>query len=403
MKRNPSTENPRRVLFLVGRDALHPGAAGGDLQAWQWAKRMASQGWIVDYVCQSGRGLVERESISGVNIFRLGTGPLLALRAARYYRKHSRAIDFVYEDPIGAGRTPYLSPVYAKVPVLAVWHQVSGLLFTSIHGPVTARAMSSVERGIARFYRRSLLWAPSSERAGEVSVELRIPRERITVLPPTLAAGITIATQVSEPADRFLCLGVFRSYKDFGDVIRAMKLVLETAPSARLVVAGRHGSAEYEQELVELAQSLSIADCVEFRFGLTDAERQNLMRQSLALVLPSLLEGFGIVSIEANAEGTPVVASSGVPTAAVEEGVNGLRYPHGDVPALATALMRLISEPGLRNRMAWASLEHASGLTTDAVGPRFDQLVERAITQKDQTPTEIAGASSADLDQIVNS
>ncbi len=180
-------ESPRRhALFLVGRDAAHPSAAGGDLQAWQWAERMASQGWTVDYVCQSGHGLRPNEEISGINVLRLGAGPLLTLRAASYYRRNSGTVDFVYEDPIGAGRTPYLSPLYSRVPVVAVWHQVSGQLFRSIHGRVTAWAMSSVERGIARFYRKSLRWAPSSERAGEVSTELGIPRNRITVIPPTL-------------------------------------------------------------------------------------------------------------------------------------------------------------------------------------------------------------------------
>jgi len=368
-----------RALFLAGRDGLHPGAAGGDHQAWQWAKHLASSGWTVEYVAQSVPGRPQTEACAGISVLRLGTGPALAWRAAMHYRRNARTIDLVYEDPIGAGRIPYLAPLYSRAPVIAVWHQVSGDLLRSLHpGPVAA-AMSLAERAIALCYRRALLWAPSAERAAEITHELRIPRSRIVVVPPTLADGIDVAAQPSPAARHVLCMGLMRPYKNFEHVIEAMVKVRAEVPSAILVIAGRRSGAAYEDSLRQAVESSGLRSAVQFRFDISDGDRQDLMRQAATLVLPSLLEGFGIVSIEANAEGTPVVASSGVPVAAVEDAVNGLRYPFGDIGALAGCLVRLLKDDDLRHRLGVGAIAHAHALTVDAVAPQFDALVERAM------------------------
>lgn len=378
----PSESRQHRALFMVGRDAYHPRAAGGDLQAWQWAVHLASQGWLVEYVAQSAPGLPAEEERDGVRILRRGDGPLLAWRAFRHYRRHAADIDLVYEDPIGSGRTPYLSPLYSRVTVIAVWHQVSADLLRALRPGSVAATMAVVERVLARFYRRSLLWAPSAERAGEVSAELGIPRERIAVVPPTLAHDIVIAdAPASTPDQTVLCMGVMRSYKNFEHVVRAMGPVLAQVPQARLVIAGRHGDERYEQALAGEVHALGLGDAVEFRFDVSDDERQRLMRRCAALVLPSLLEGFGIVSIEANAEGTPVIASSGVPVAAVTHEVNGLRYDHGDIPALTGHLVDLLTDQAHRHELGLGAIAHAHGLTVASVSTRFDAVVERAVIE----------------------
>jgi glycosyltransferase involved in cell wall biosynthesis len=374
--------NPPRVLFLAGRDGLHPGAAGGDHQAWQWAKHLSAIGWTVEYIAQSAPGRPRTEECDGISVLRLGRGPALAWRAAMHYRRHARKIDLVYEDPIGAGRTPYLAPLYSRAPVIAVWHQVSADLLRSLHPRPVAKTMSLVERAVAACYRRSLLWAPSAERAGEIAKELRIPQDRIVVIPPTLADDIDIATQPSTAALHVLCMGLIRPYKNFEHVIEAMITVRAKVPSAILIIAGRRSGAQYADALRVAVESAGLHGAVQFHFDVSDEDRQQLMRDAAALVLPSLLEGFGIVSIEANAEGTPVVASSGVPVAAVDDAVNGLRYPFGDIDALAKCLVLLLTDSQLRQRLGVGAITHASALTVAAVAPQFDALVERAMNER---------------------
>jgi glycosyltransferase involved in cell wall biosynthesis len=88
------------------------------------------------------------------------------------------------------------------------------------------------------------------------------------------------------------------------------------------------------------------------------ADVPELMRAMDVFVLPSLREPFGIVMLEAQACGTPVVGTrvDGIPET-MEEGVTGLLVPPADGAALADAVLELLGDPGRRQRMAAAGVE----------------------------------------------
>ena len=69
-------------------------------------------------------------------------------------------------------------------------------------------------------------------------------------------------------------------------------------------------------------------------------------------VLPSVLEGFGLVWAEAMARGIPVITTRIAPmTEFITDGVNGLLFDADDVEALAACLQRLLVDPNLRDRL----------------------------------------------------
>jgi glycosyltransferase involved in cell wall biosynthesis len=122
---------------------------------------------------------------------------------------------------------------------------------------------------------------------------------------------------------------------------------------------------------------------VEFRFDLTDAEKRDLMGSARILVVTSAVEGFGIVVLEANACGLPVVASSGVPEGAVEENVNGMRYPFGDVQALAARVVQLLQDEPLYSRLSQKALERVKRYGWSRVGAEFEEVVAKAAQSAD--------------------
>ena len=78
------------------------------------------------------------------------------------------------------------------------------------------------------------------------------------------------------------------------------------------------------------------------------------------VVCPSRREGYGVVAREAMARGRPVVASAvGGLLDAVEDGVTGLLVPPGDVPALRSALVRVLGDPELRRKLGGAARRRA--------------------------------------------
>ena len=370
---------PLRILFLVGRDARHPAVGGGDLQAWEWARWCTERGHQVVLICQSHPSLPKVECLDGIRVLRLGTKIALALRAYRYYRRHAAEFDLVYEDPIGAGRSPYLSPVYSRVPVVAVWHQVSAPLLRALHGAVAGFAMSAVERIVALMYRRCLLWVPSEERAAEIARDLGFDRSRIFVISPTVQPHAAPANSVLSRPPTVLFLGVMRRYKSIEHVIRALPKVATQVAMVRLVVAGRRLDATYEASLRALATELEVGDRVEFILDVTESEKHELLAAARVLVLPSLLEGFGIVALEADAVGTPIVASSGVPVAAVAHERNGLRFAYGDIEQLGEALVRLLSDDELAATCSSNGLAMVESFYPDAVGVEFNRLLTSAL------------------------
>ena len=100
------------------------------------------------------------------------------------------------------------------------------------------------------------------------------------------------------------------------------------------------------------------------------------------MALPSSVEGFGIVVLEANACGVPVVASSGVPEGAVRHGRNGLRYPFGDQAALAAGLIEILTDEASYRRLSASSLASAGEYGFAEVCGRYEKVIRDAVAAR---------------------
>lgn len=138
------------------------------------------------------------------------------------------------------------------------------------------------------------------------------------------------------PPTLFLNVAELTEKKGQAILIRAFAKVCEVMGEARLVIGGEGSLAD---ELARLAGELGVADRVSFKGRLGRREVSDWMRACHVFVLPSLVETFGVVLIEANACGRPVVATvCGGPEDIVTEG-NGVLVPPSDADALAAAML----------------------------------------------------------------
>lgn len=100
------------------------------------------------------------------------------------------------------------------------------------------------------------------------------------------------------------------------------------------------------------------------------------------LVLPSLIEGFGLVALEAMACGRAVVVSEHTFGAdVISPGVDGYVVPIRDAAAIAETLRRLADDPDLRGRVASNARARAQELSWDAYGNRTARIVEGTTTE----------------------
>jgi glycosyltransferase involved in cell wall biosynthesis len=116
-------------------------------------------------------------------------------------------------------------------------------------------------------------------------------------------------------------------------------------PPARLVLAGRaRGDLEELRQAIDAAPS---RDRIELRSDVPDAELERLYRSAVALLLPSVYEGFGFTALEAMGRGCPVLASD-IPSLREISGSGALLLPLGEEEAWAEAMRRVVGDEGLR-------------------------------------------------------
>ncbi|MEV5384332.1 glycosyltransferase [Streptomyces sp. NPDC052721] len=156
-------------------------------------------------------------------------------------------------------------------------------------------------------------------------------------------------------------------------LLRAVAVLLDERPELRSrilvpVVGGPSGSGLAKPEgLQKLAARLGIADVVRFRPPIGQEQLADWFRAASVLVMPSYSESFGLVAIEAQASGTPVLAASvgGLPVA-VRDGETGFLVRGHDPADYARVLRRFADEPALSARMGRAAARHAQSFGWDA-------------------------------------
>ena len=182
-------------------------------------------------------------------------------------------------------------------------------------------------------------------------VPFGIETERFDPTPVTLARADKL--RASHPRPVVLFVGRLIYYKGVDVLVRAMRDV-----DADLVLIG---AGPLEADLRAQTLASGIADRVTFIAPVDDPELAAWYRAAAVLCLPSVArsEAYGLVQLEAHASGTPVVSTdlpTGVPWVN-EDGRTGLVVPPGDDRSLASALDRLLTDEGLRDRMGAAARE----------------------------------------------
>ncbi len=146
-----------------------------------------------------------------------------------------------------------------------------------------------------------------------------------------------------------LFVGRLVPQKGISYLLEAMPLVLGQHPGARLVLVGRGSLCE---SLKRQASRIGLDGSVIFSGYMEEDELKDAYGACDLFVLPSTVEPFGIVIVEAMACGKPVVCTdSGGVREIVADSINGFVVPARDPGALAHRICQLLSDKGARDRM----------------------------------------------------
>ena len=170
-----------------------------------------------------------------------------------------------------------------------------------------------------------------------------------------------------------LFVGVLEAYKNVDGLAAAWRLAAPRAPDATLRIVGRGTRTDVVESLVHDLPAQTRWDK-----RLSADEVVRALDDATVLVLPSRSEGMGRVLVEAFCRGRGVVGTrAGSIPDLVEDGVNGLLVEPGDEAALADAIVRVLIEPGLAERLGEAARERAASWlqTPDEYAARVRALV----------------------------
>jgi glycosyltransferase involved in cell wall biosynthesis len=203
------------------------------------------------------------------------------------------------------------------------------------------------------------------ERDYKATIDTRV--ERIPNALPELGDGVsTLDTRIAVAAGRLT------GQKGFDLLLRAWAQAVPEAPGWKLRIYGR---GPQRKELDELIVELGLHGKAEM-MGATREMGRELANASL-FALSSRFEGFGMVILEAMSKGLPVVSFDCPrgPAEIIENGVDGVLVPNGDVDALARALADLARDDERRRQIAAAALEKSHAFALPAIGARWERLL----------------------------
>jgi D-inositol-3-phosphate glycosyltransferase len=222
------------------------------------------------------------------------------------------------------------------------------------------------------------LIASTADEARQLTLLYGARPEQVVTVPPGVdlelfrlpgPLGSSLArTRLGVPPDDVVLLfvGRIQPLKAPDVLLRAVPELLARAPELRgrlriLVVGGPSGSGlDRPEALQKLAASLGIADLVRFEPPAPPDRLADFYRAADVTVVPSHTESFGLVALESQACGTPVIAAAvGGLSTAVDDGVSGLLVDSHDPADFAAAVDRVVSRPAYRARLSAGARDHA--------------------------------------------
>ena len=419
---NTSTSLHRIAILSVHTSPLHqPGtgdSGGMNVYIAETAKRIAARGIEVEIFTRA-TSLVEPEVTElapSVLVRHIPAGPFEGLRkedlpaqlcavTAGVLRaeaaKNEGFYDLVHSHYWLSGQVGWIAQERWGVPLVHTMHtmaRVKNLTLAQGDAPEPAIREIGEEQVVTAADR---LVANTHAEAKELIELYHADPNRVRVVHPGVDLEVFVPGNqhaarkelgVSDDAIVLLFVGRIQPLKAPDVLLKAAAEILKRSPELRnrLVVAicgGPSGSGlERPDALVTLADQLGISDVVKFVPPTSRAELVKWFQAASVCVVPSYSESFGLVAIEAQACGTPVIAArvGGLPTA-VRDGISGVLVDGHEADTWATQIMSVVSNEDLRSRLAKGAIAHASHFgwedTTDKLISVYSEAVKSSIVR----------------------
>ncbi len=168
------------------------------------------------------------------------------------------------------------------------------------------------------------------------------------------------------------CVARLVEYKRVNDLIMAVNIIKEEIPDIQCKIIG---TGPEEKNLKQLAKNLQLEDNIEF-LGFVE-EHDDVMKvvnSSHVFCLPSIVEGFGIVIIEAQSLETPFVAARIPPVVESSGQKGGLFFEPKNYEQLASQILKILDDEELYHKLQREGLENKNKYTSEVIGEKLNRI-----------------------------
>jgi glycosyltransferase involved in cell wall biosynthesis len=362
-----------RVVLVNWRDPWHRRAGGSERFAWEFALALVDGGADVEFWTARDRGQLARGEQDGIRVRRRGGTYSFygrALVGLLWARLRRRAPDLVVDMDCGI---PVFTPLVLapRTPVVLVVHHVHQRQFLmAMPQPLATLGRVLERRLMPRVYRGLPTVAVSESTVTEMREQLDWEGEVRVVHNVTAPSDVDAPGRWATPGEeRVVILGRVVPHKRVDLVLRALARVIPGRPG---LVADVFGTGPGLPAVTAVVAELGIGDAVRVHGFVPEDEKYAALTGARLHVCASDGEGWGLVVLEAAANGVPTLARD-VPGVrdSVRDGVTGwlLAEPADDtsealVARLAAGIvdaLELMSDPAVRERAARDCRNWASG------------------------------------------
>lgn len=346
--------------MLSWRGPGHPHFGGAEINTLENVTAWAKAGHKVVWFTSIFPGGSSLEVINGVEIIRRGSQNFGVHIAAFFWYLFEPHLKFNVAIDQFHG-IPFFTPLYVRVPKLGFIHEVAREVWWLNPWPkpfnLVPALFGSLLEPLTFFLYRNTPFMTVSDSTKADLIEYGIPAKNISVF----LSGVNLSIPSPIPAKNrvviIMFLGALSKDKGVEDAITAFSLINKVRSSWKFWVVGK-SDMTYLQQLQNMCLKLGVGKKVKFWGPRYSFEKFSLLARSHVLINPSTREGWGLVNIEANAVGTPVVGYEVPGTRdSVRHEVTGVLVPPHRPELLAEKIVELIGDKKRYKRLAMNALK----------------------------------------------
>ena len=357
-----------KILVNASRDIVHPHAGGSEVYVDHVLKGLHERGHEVHL--SAGRPVGTHRygaSDSGGTFSQYLTAPLRAFG-------RQRGFDVVVD--VANGMT-YYSPLYRACPTVCLVHHVHTSMWSQwFSPPVAAFGRFLEKRMMPLVYRRSLFVTVSESSRRALNV-IGVPDSQIRIAPNATLVPVEPCAE-TDPSPLFVAVGRLVPHKRF-------ELLLERWPEIRRRTGGRLVIVGEGPERSRLEALLS--DGATLAGSVSNDERDRYLAKASLLVHPASVEGWGLVVMEAAAQGTPALGFD-VPGVrdSIVDGSTGWLAADNDLDAFVEAWVHAANDTPERLLRAEASRARAHQFGVERTVTAFEAALLEAVADRSLAP-----------------